>query len=161
MVLCTLLGASLSFDHTNGPLASQRGLSPNLMIVVSLLMVLALTARLLGIAVCSLFVTLKYYPKHRQNLLFFSKYVMNIWIYSIPRSTVQATLGGLAYSRHIFLGSEGTNKGFIVMQCTAFAVLLLAPLGALLSKWVGFSLSEQIAKIDKKNKYRPSLYVLI
>ena len=46
---------------------------------------------------------------------------------------MQATLGGVAYQLNLIPGPQGLNKGIIIKQGCAFAVLLFAPLGAFLT----------------------------
>lgn len=148
VILCTLLGASVAFDQKNGPNISQRALSSNLMSKMGIVMCLGVLGRLIGIAFGAL-VLQPYAPPHRQTWRWQWRYILNIWIYSLPRSTVQATLGTSAYFLRILPGTDGLNKGFIIMQCAAFMVLIFGPLGAFLSKLVGFPLSAQLAAMDK------------
>ena len=47
--LCTLLGATIAFNHTNGPLASQRGLSPADLGSVAIFMLIGTICRFGGV----------------------------------------------------------------------------------------------------------------
>jgi len=149
VILCTLLGASLAFDQSNGPNISQRALSTDMMRKMAILMSLGVIGRIIGIAI-SVVCLLPNAPPHRKTWDWNWRYILNVWIYSLPRSTVQATLGTSAYFLQILPGKEGLNKGFIILQCAAFMVLIFGPLGAFLSKKVGFPLSAQLAAMDKE-----------
>jgi len=149
VILCTLLGASLAFDQSNGPNISQRALSTPLMQKMGMLMFLGVIGRLVGIAV-SVVCLLPWASPHRQSWQWIWRYVLNIWVYSLPRSTVQATLGTSAYFLRILPGKDGLNKGFIILQSAAFMVLIFGPLGAFMSKIVGFPLSAQLAAMDEE-----------
>ena len=153
VILCTLLGTSLAFDQSNGPNISQRALTPYLVINMLQLMCLGIIARFGGIVISVFGVLIHKMPSHRCKWQWLWRYILNVWIYSLPRSTVQATLGSAAWSLRIFPGADGLNKGFVVMQCTAFVVLVFAPIGALLTRKVGFRLSAQLANFDNEVGY--------
>jgi hypothetical protein len=147
--LFTLTGTSLSFNHTNGPLYGQRGLSPELMSNVVSVLFCGTACRFVsvGISCLALWKTL---PPHRQRWQWILPFWINVYIFQLPKATVQATLGSVAYYQKIIPGPEGLNQGLIIAQSTAFAVLIFAPLGALLTNYVGSPLSLYLKKLDIK-----------
>jgi hypothetical protein len=147
--LFTLTGTSLSFNNTNGPLYGQRGLSPSMMGDVVSVLFCGTACRFVsvGISCLALWKTL---PPHRQRWQWILPFWINVYIFQMPKATVQATLGSVAYYQHTIPGPEGLNQGLIIAQSTAFAVLIFAPLGALLTNYVGSPLSLYLKKLDKK-----------
>lgn len=159
--LNTLLGASLAFNHNNGPLPSDRGLSSNSMGQLTLLMVISLTCRFVGVVVGIVGMLYWWMPEHRRTFPFLWRHIVGTFILQIPRTTIQATLGPVAYHSNIIPGIDGLNKGFIINQCAAYVVLIFAPLGTFLSKHVSFSLALEMTDMDslahynhKKFRYR-------
>ena len=65
--LCTLLGATIAFNHTNGPLASQRGLSPADLGSVAIFMLIGTICRFGGVCFSILGVIYPHLPEHRQK----------------------------------------------------------------------------------------------
>ena len=59
-------------------------------------------------------------------------------------------IGGVAYATHIIPGPQGLNKGLFIAQATAFTVLVSAPIGTILSKYVGARISLYLHAIDKE-----------
>lgn len=144
--LFTLTGCSLSFDSSNGPLYGQRGPSPDMVKTLIGMMFIGMAGRLFGFIVCVL-CTYKTLPKHRQNFKWLSIFVVNSWIYAMPKATVQATMGGIAYTQHLIPGAVGMNEAMIIAQSTAFTVLIFAPLGSLLTYFVGSPMSMMLAQM--------------
>lgn len=147
--LFTLTGTSLSFDSTNGPLYGQRGLTQALMRDIVGIMFLGTAARMvtLGGIVLSVYRML---PPHRQCWQWATAFWLNIYIFQMPKATVQSTLGSVAYYQKIIPGPQGLNQGLIIAQATAFTVLVFAPLGALLTNYVGSPLSLYCQRLDKE-----------
>jgi len=164
--LFTLTGTSLSFDSSNGPLYGQRGLSPQLMEKVLQVMFVGTGARVLGLGI-TILMMYNSLPPHRKKYTWWGPFWLNCWIYQLPKATVQATLGAVAYTQHIIPGTTGLSRGFFIAQATAFTVLIFAPLGALLTNYVGVRISKYLAGEDKlarwnssENRYRAkSIYV--
>ncbi len=154
--LCTLLGATLAFDPTNGPNVSQRGISSELVQNTLILMILGSLSRLIGVAITVIAFLRHTFPTHRQQWSWLWRYIVNIWIYQLPRSTVQATLGSAAYTLRVFSGGQGLNKGFVVMEIAGFIVLVYAPIGAWMTKTFGYSLSATLATIDVEQGWHDS-----
>jgi hypothetical protein len=153
VVLFTLTGASLTFDSSNGPLYGQRGLSSSDMETVVVLIVLGLIGRFvsLGISMALIYPSL---PPHRREPKWIGAFWINNFIFMLPKSTVQATMGGVAYATQLIPGPQGVNKGKFIVQATAFAVLICAPLGSILTKTVGAPLALYIANLDKEAGWR-------
>lgn len=148
--LFTLTGTSLSFDSSNGPLYGQRGLSAQLMSDVVSVLFCASACRFvaIGVAILMMYQSL---PPHRQRWQWLVPFWINMYIFQMPKATVQATLGSVAYYQKIIPGAAGLNQGLIIAQSTAFAVLIFAPLGALLTNYIGSPLSIYLLKMDKKS----------
>eukprot|EP01041_Mallomonas_annulata_P001187 gene1187-2311_t len=127
--LFTLTGTSLSFDPSNGPLYGQRGLSGEILHNVITVMFIASIAR--------------------QQLKWLGPFCISCYIFQLPKATVQATMGSVAYYTHIIPGSSGINKGFVISQACAFTVLVFAPLGTILTKLVGGPMAMYLTKQDK------------
>lgn len=154
VVLFTCTGTSLTFDNSNGPLYGQRGLSPEAMREVLAIIFIGLAGRFiaLGFSMAALYPTL---PEHRQNFMkWVGPFWLNNFIYQLPKATVQATMGGVAYATRIIPGPQGLNKGMFIMQATAFTVLICAPIGAILTKAIGGPLSLYISSVDKEAGWR-------
>jgi hypothetical protein len=151
--LFTLTGTSLSFDATNGPLYGQRGPSAEMISKVISVMFIGTAARIVSVAIS---VAAMYWklPEHRRELKWIIPFGVNCYIYQMPKATVQATLGGVAYTQHIIPGAVGLNKGLIIAQCTAFTVLIFAPLGSVLTKFVGAPISLYLTKLDKEARWK-------
>lgn len=66
----------------------------------------------------------------------------------MPKATVQATLGGLPFAQHIIPGSVGLTRGLFIARATAFAVLLMAPIGVFLTSLIGKPLAEYLRQQD-------------
>jgi hypothetical protein len=147
--LFTLTGTSLSFNNTNGPLYGQRGLSPAMMSDVISVLFCGTACRFVSVGISCLLLW-KTLPPHRQRWQWILPFWINVYIFQMPKATVQATLGSVAYYQHTIPGPEGVNQGLIIAQSTAFAVLIFAPLGALLTNYVGSPLSLYLKKLDKK-----------
>jgi hypothetical protein len=147
--LFTLTGTSLSFNNTNGPLYGQRGLSPDMMSDVISVLFCGTACRFVTVGISCLLLW-KTLPPHRQRWQWILPFWINVYIFQMPKATVQATLGSVAYYQHTIPGPEGVNQGLIIAQSTAFAVLIFAPLGALLTNYVGSPLSLYLKKLDKK-----------
>jgi hypothetical protein len=147
--LFTLTGTSLSFNSDNGPLYGQRGLSQALMRDVVSVLFCATACRFASIGL-SVLLMRRSLPPHRQNWSYLLPFWINLYIFQMPKATVQATLGSVAYYQKIIPGPAGLNQGLIIAQSTAFAVLIFAPLGALLTNYIGSPLSIYCIKLDQK-----------
>ena len=147
--LFTLTGTSLSIDPSNGPLYGQRGLSSDDIHKVLKLMFLGSFGRF--IAICIVVSLLySYMPPHRQNWKWMSSFALVCWIFQLPKATVQATLGSVAYYQNTIPGDEGLKEGLFIAQTTAFTVLVFAPLGALLTNYVGAPIAAYLTRLDKE-----------
>lgn len=146
--LFVLTGTSLSFNSSNGPLYGQRGLAPDMMQIMVQIMFVASITRLaaLGFCVACLYPTL---PPHRKQWQWWLPFWLNMYIFQLPKATVHATLGSVAYYQKIIPGKMGFNQGLIIAQSTAFSVLLFAPLGTLMTNYVGTPLARHCVGIDK------------
>lgn len=146
--LFVLTGTSLSFNSTNGPLYGQRGLAPDMMQQMVQIMFVASITRFaaLGFCVACIYPTL---PPHRKQWQWWLPFWFNIYIFQLPKATVHATLGSVAYYQKIIPGKMGFNQGLIIAQSTAFSVLLFAPLGTLMTNYVGCPLALHCVGIDK------------
>ena len=147
--LFTLTGTSLSFNSENGPLYGQRGLSSALMSDVVAILFAGTACRLFALGVCML-ILYHYLPPHRQRWQWLVPFWINCYIFQLPKATVQATLGSVAYYQKIIPGPEGLNQGLVIAQATAFAVLIFAPLGALLTNYVGSPISIYCRRLDQE-----------
>ena len=147
--LFTLTGTSLSFNSENGPLYGQRGLSSALMSDVVAILFAGTACRLFALGVCMLLLY-NYLPPHRQRWQWLVPFWINCYIFQMPKATVQATLGSVAYYQRTIPGPEGLNQGLIIAQSTAFAVLIFAPLGALLTNYVGCPIALYCTRLDKE-----------
>ncbi len=156
--LCTLLGATIAFNHTNGPLASQRGLNPTDLGQVAIYMLIGTLCRFGGVCLSIFGFIYPHLPKHRQQWPFLWRYCVSTWMLQLPRSTIQASLGPLVFSEHLFPGDDGQSKAFVVSQSGAFTVIVFAPIGALLSKHVAFKLTRQMTIMDEENNYNHSKF---
>jgi len=146
--LFTLTGTTLSFDPSNGPLNGERGLSFVLMKSILIVMAIGSFSRFLGIGLSLLFLYHDF-PEHRKKSGWMALFWINCWIFQLPKATVQATLGSAAYTQHIIPGAAGLNQARIIQQATAFAVLVYAPLGSLLTNTVGSHISCHLAECDR------------
>jgi len=93
--LFTLTGTSLSFDSSNGPLYGQRGLSNEMMKKVISMMFIGTCGRLFMNMVCAA-IMWPSMPPHRKQLKWIGPFILNLWIFQLPKATVQATLGSVA-----------------------------------------------------------------
>lgn len=145
--LFVLTGTSLSFNSSNGPLYGQRGLAPDMMQIMVKIMFVASITRLaaLGFCVACLYPTL---PPHRKQWQWWLPFWVNMYIFQLPKATVHATLGSVAYYQKIIPGKMGFNQGLVIAQSTAFSVLLFAPLGTLMTNYVGCPLARHCVGID-------------
>lgn len=155
--LFTLTGTQLSFDSSNGPLYGQRGLDPNGIAKVISMLVIGFCFRYFGIVIVllCLFIT---FPKHRQNFKWVALFSICLWILQMPKATVQATLGSNAYNQRIIPGEDGLKKGLLISQCTAFAILIFAPIGCILVQSVASPLACYLTKLDKEAGWDPALF---
>jgi hypothetical protein len=87
-------------------------------------------------------------PQHRQNLKYLSIWLLSTWIFCLPKAAVQATLGGVPYQLNIIGGADGLNKGKFIQQGCTFSIILLAPIGVLLTNIVGKPLCKALNDID-------------
>jgi NhaP-type Na+/H+ or K+/H+ antiporter len=156
--LCTLLGATFAFIHENGPLTGQRGLSPEDIMAVAVLMLVCTLCRLLGVIFSICVVMYPTLPPHRQQWPFLWRYCLSTYIMQLPRSTIQASLGPLVFSEHMMPGFDGQNKAFVVSQSGAFTVFVFAPLGALLSKHYALHLTKALTHMDEESNYNHSKF---
>jgi len=147
--LFTLTGTSLSFDSSNGPLYGQRGLNPSGMQLVIWLLFVGTGIRSIGIAISILLMYPSLAP-HRRKLKWLIPFWLNCWIFQMPKATVHATMGKVAYDQHLIPGAIGLNQALVISQATAFAVLIFAPIGAFLTQTVGSRLSRYLAKLDSE-----------
>eukprot|EP00599_Poterioochromonas_sp_BG-1_P011795 CAMPEP_0173158138 /NCGR_PEP_ID=MMETSP1105-20130129/16123_1 /TAXON_ID=2985 /ORGANISM="Ochromonas sp., Strain BG-1" /LENGTH=411 /DNA_ID=CAMNT_0014075899 /DNA_START=525 /DNA_END=1760 /DNA_ORIENTATION=+ len=153
--LFTLTGTSLSFDSDNGPLYGQRGLSPSDIEKVIGMMFIGTCGRIVALGI----VTVLLYnvmPVHRRNWKWMGSFWLVCWIYQLPKATVQATLGSVAYYQNTIPGDEGLKEGLFIAQSTAFTVLIFAPLGAILTNYVGAPIAEYLTKLDKEAGWKHS-----
>ena len=146
--LFTLTGTSLSFNSSNGPLYGERGLSGSLMSNVVSILFAGTASRLVALGICVM-IMYPFLPPHRKKLSWAVPFWITAYIFQIPKATVQATLGSVAYTQKIIPGPAGFNQGLIIAQSTAFAVLIFAPLGSLLTTFVGSPISLYLRKMDK------------
>ncbi len=153
--LFTLTGTSLSFDSSNGPLYGQRGLSADDIKKVMGMMFIGFCGRIIALAIV---VVLLYnvMPVHRRNWEWMGGFWLVCCIYQLPKASVQATLGSVAYSQHTIPGDEGLKKGLLIAQTTAFSILIFAPLGAMLTNYVGAPIAEHLTTLDKKAGWKHS-----
>jgi NhaP-type Na+/H+ or K+/H+ antiporter len=145
--LFTLTGVSLSFDSSNGPLYGQRGLDDSQISKLMAMIFIGTCGRIIGIGI-SLVPIYFTYPPHRRNWKYMLSMWLATWTYQLPKATVQATLGGVAYQQHVIPGAIGLNRGLFIAQSTAFTVLIFAPIGTMMTKFVGVPLSLYLTKTD-------------
>jgi hypothetical protein len=113
--LFTLTGVSLGFDSTNGPLYGQRGLNASQTGQVMSMMAAGTCGRIFGIGL-SLIPIYFSYPQHRQTWRYMLPMWLATWIFQLPKATVQATLGGVAYHQHVIPGAIGLNRGSLLSK---------------------------------------------
>lgn len=89
-------------------------------------------------------------PPHRQNWKWMSLFWINCWLFQLPKATVQATLGSVAYNSRLIPGAQGQNQALFISQATAFAVLIFAPVGSILTKYIGAPISLYLQKLDEE-----------
>lgn len=157
--LFTFVGTNLTLDSNNGPLIGERGMSGHDLGLVVACMFAGSLGRLFGNFISCL-PNAAAFPPHRRNVKYMALFSVDAWIFQLPKATVQATLGGMAYNMHLFPGSDGLNKGLIISQSAAFTILIFASLGAVLTPLVGAPIAAYLAKLDEeagwmhaKNRY--------
>lgn len=85
VALFTFTGTSLSFNHDNGPLYGQRGLSGSQMVDVFGVMMIGTLARIGGIFfVCATSYTT--FPTHRRELRYLAPFALCSWIFQLPKA---------------------------------------------------------------------------
>lgn len=144
-----MTGTSLSFNDHNGPLYGQRGLGPSAIAKVISVLFIGTAGRLFALAICML-ILYPTLPKHRQELKWIVPFWIVIWIFQLPKATVQATLGTVPETQHTIPGVIGVTYGLFIAQTTAFAVLIFAPLGTILISFVGSPISVYLTQLDKE-----------
>ncbi|KAJ1422875.1 hypothetical protein B484DRAFT_420795 [Ochromonadaceae sp. CCMP2298] len=146
--LFTFTGCVMSFNALNGPAQSNRGINPGQ--VQNFLQVLF--AGQCGRGAGILFSHAGCYfllPEHRRSPLYFCSLVLCTWIFQIPKATVQATLGGLPLQYHLISGINGLTIATTIQQFAAFSILIMAPLGVMLTLFVGKPLAGMLAQLDR------------
>ena len=113
VLLFTLSGVSLALSDNNGPLYGGRGLSADSIAKLLGVMFASSAARFGSLGLVCLLVY-RNLPPHRQNWRWLLPYWINCYIYQLPKATVQATMGGVAYSQHIIPGAVGLNTGMVI-----------------------------------------------
>ncbi len=151
--LFTLIGTSLDFNDNNGPLHGMRGLSGEQIQTLMGMMFIGIAGRLVSLALATAMVWPSL-PPHRQEWRWCGPFILNCWFFQMPKATIQATLGAVAYSTHIIPGAIGQNRGLLIMQYTAYTVLVFAPLGSLLSVYVGGSIALYLKKLDDDANFK-------
>jgi uncharacterized protein YoxC len=148
VILFTLSGCSLNFDHENGPLYGERGPSGSFLGKIVGVMFAGMFARLIGVFFSTFFIIRRSFPEHRQSMKYCLLFALNMFIFQIPKATVQATLGSVAYNTALIPGVQGLNKAQLISQAAAFTILVFAPLGTILTKYVGEPIALMLAEAD-------------
>jgi len=149
--LFTLTGCMLKFDPSNGPMQSQRGMSStDVGILLEMIFIGLLFRTVCNFIVCNILAKFETRPHRRTWEWTWKSWV--VWsVYQIPKATVQATLGSIAYQQKLLPGDEGAKQGLFIAEATAFTILVCSPLGAILTKTVGSKLAQQLALLDSQN----------
>lgn len=149
IALFTSTGANLSLCFLNGPEQSMRGMSAfDAKNIVGILVVGQL-GRAGGIALSGAVGMFRQAP-HRRDLRYFVRWWMATWMFTIPKATVQATLGSLPYSFHVIAGSDGLARSLFIQVASAFTILICATIGVVLTQLVGLPLARQLADMDRE-----------
>ncbi len=148
VILFTTTGINLSFKGATGPLQSNRGISGTYVEDTICIIAAGIAARFGGILLAGFggWFTLS---EHRRNIKYLLVWTAATWLFEFPKAAVQATLGGLPLSQGIIPGTDGLKKGIYIQQATAFSVLIMAPLGALLMGVVGEPLARWLRDYDQ------------
>jgi Kef-type K+ transport system membrane component KefB len=145
--LFTFVGTNLTLDHSNGILMGQRGMSgPQFKNLIACMLV-GTCARFVG-HVLSTGVTMWAMPPHRRNAGWMGRMAFSAWTFQLPKATVQATVGGLAYTQAIIPGIQGVSKGFYMLQSSAITILFFASLGSIIATYLGAPVALQCSKLD-------------
>eukprot|EP01035_Chromulina_nebulosa_P017066 gene17066-22578_t len=152
--LFTTTGINLAFRSSTGPLQSQRGINQqNVSNLVEILLIgtMGRSAAILAVQLIGYFTL----APHRREPMYMLAWWIATWVFQWPKATVQATLGGLPFSQHIIPGAIGLTRGLFIQQASAFAVLLMAPIGIFLTAFIGHPLAVYLEKKDSENGYHP------
>jgi hypothetical protein len=76
--------------------------------------------------------------------------MLNCWFYQLPKATVQASLGAVAYATQVIQSPGGLNRALFISQTCAFTLLIYGPLGTICTFWFGSPISVYLAKLDKE-----------
>ena len=153
VILFSLTGTFLSFDSSNGPLNSQRGMSGEMFKNVIIVMCIGSIARFLSVG-ASMMIIYPTLPPHRKEFRWISRFWVSCFIFQLPKATIQATLGAVAYQNHIIPGTQGQNKALLISQASALSVLMFSTIGCVLSQTLGNSFSAYLSVLDKAAGWR-------
>lgn len=147
--MLTITGTSLSFDSSNGPLQGQNGLDGDEIKKLMSMLFIGFSARYAALLVILFFLQITF-PKHRRNFRWIFLFSIVMIIMQMPKATIQATLGSLPYNLHLIPGDKGQKKSKIIYQCTAFSVLIFAPIGTILINHIASPLSCYLTSLDEE-----------
>lgn len=150
VILFTTTGINLSFKNATGPLQSDRGISTSDIGNLVIILFVGSFGRACGVFV-SMLLSLHTFPAYKRNLTYLAAVWLTTWVFTIPKATIQATLGGLPYAQHIIPGASGLTKGAYIQHATAFAVLLMAPIGVFLTAMVGKPIAAWLHEFEVTN----------
>jgi len=148
IALFTSTGANLSLRFLNGPQQSMRGLSGSDAKLIVGILVVGQLGRAGGIALSGALCLFRQAPQ-RRSLRYSVRWWLATWMFTIPKATVQATLGSLPYSFHIIAGSDGLARALFIQVASAFSILICSTVGVLLTQLVGLPLARQLADMDE------------
>lgn len=152
VALFTLVGAALSFNPDNGPLQSNRGINTLKVNQFCQIMFVGMAARFVGVT-ASYVSFFKYLPGHKQSYKYFWPLVFFTFLSTVAKATVQATLGSLPLQYQWLVGVDGVRTAVTIQQGTSFSILVMAPIGALLTQAIGRPLAAYLADLDRKADY--------
>jgi hypothetical protein len=145
----TFVGTSLTLDSTNGPLEGQRGMDGATFKNLIACMLVGTAARFIC-HIISAVIVVPSMPEHRRNFAWMSRFAITAYSFQLPKATVQATIGGLAYTLAIIPGAQGVNKGFIMLQSSAISILIFASLGTMIINYFASPICLQCSKMDEE-----------
>lgn len=150
--LFTTTGLNLSFKPFTGPTQSDRGVTAEQVAKLMSMLALGSVGRGVGVLVSGV---VGFYSnpseklQYRRSWRYIGAWWLATWAFQWPKATVQATLGVLPYQNHVIPGSSGLTHGLFILRASAFAILIQAPIGVLLTSMVGKPLALYIHEMDE------------
>lgn len=147
--LFTTTGINLSFKAQTGPAQSDRGITNEQVGNLIGVLFTGTLGRAAGIALVGL-VGMGTLKPHRRHWKYMLAWIVSTWMFQWPKATVQATLGVLPFQNHVIPGSIGLTRGLFILRASAFAILVMAPIGVFLTATIGKPLAIYLHKLDRE-----------